>query len=114
MKTKTKTRPALFEIKRDFEEHNRRRVYRITEPKDAYVIDACGGRNPAWSRYPVGAYIISNFHREGYRTETCGMSKHGNATHYRNCATLEEAERHIHRWATRRWRVTVEAQGGAK
>ena len=107
---KTKTRPALFGIKADFEEDNRRRVYRITEPEDTYVIDACGGRNPAWSRYPVGAYIISNFNTEGYRTETRGMSRHGNATHYRNFATLEEAERHIHRWATRRWRVTVKAE----
>lgn len=108
-RTDTKTRPAMFGIKADFEEDNRRRVYRLTEPKDTYVIDACGGRNPGMDRYSVVAFISTSITAEGYFTKTRGMSTHGNAPNYRKFATLEEAERHIHRWATRRWRVALTA-----
>ena len=110
------TRPASFTWVSNFDDGGtRERVYRITEPGSVYVADASTGESPGRDRYSVWATVVDEWvgadPAAGW-TEwvvwTKGVSSHGNARTRRAFDTLEEAERHIRRWATRRWRVSLE------
>ena len=111
--TDTKTRPALFEIRRDFTEDGSPRVYRITEPASSKVVDASGGKDPGSCRPGVIAQIqLPSSYAPAdtagqFLVRVRGMSSHGNATTWRWFDTLEEADRYVRRWAARRWRVAV-------
>jgi len=115
-----KTRPAGFDWTSNFNADGiRERVYRIIEPGSAYVLDASGGQNPGRDRSRVWATVVDEWVGPSpligstkWVVWTKGYSNHGNASTRRSFETLDEAERHIKRWATRRWRVAVE--GGAK
>ena len=114
------TRPASFDWTSNFNADGiRERVYRITEPASAYVLDASGGQNPGRDRSRVWATVVDE--RVGSSggpsplvgwTEwvvwTKGVGSHGNARARRTFETLADAERHIRRWATRRWRVAAD------
>lgn len=84
----------------------RNRVYRITEPDSVSVIDTAGGQNPGRNRRRVGATVDEEYPR--WVVWTKGYSDHGNSSTRRTFDTLEDAERHIMRWARRRWRVALD------
>ena len=114
---KAKTRPALFDWTSNFNAHGtRRRVYQITEPESVRVLDDGTGQDPGSDRHRVWATLedvwVGASLAVGW-TEwvvwTKGYSNHGNSSHRRTFDTFDAAERHIKRWATRRWRVTIEA-----
>jgi len=113
----TKTRPAAFDWTSNFNADGcRERIYRLREDASTHVIDANGGEDPGCDRHRVSATVVDEWDRaRPYRAKTewvvwtKGYSDHGNSSTRRVFDTLEEAERHIKRWATRRWRV----EGGA-
>ena len=107
------TRPASFDWTSNFNAHGiRERVYRITEPDSVYVLDASAGQSPGRDRYHVWATVVDEWVGTSptvgctkWVVWTKGVSSHGNARTRRTFDTLAGAERHIKRWATRRWRV---------
>ena len=111
------TRPANFNWTSNFNaDGTRERIYRITEPGDVYVIDASSINNPGHNRRRVRATVSSEWFGSSpligstkWVVWTKGYSDHGNSSNRRLFDTLEEAERYIKRWATRRWRVALNA-----
>lgn len=107
MTTNPKTRPSSFGWTHNFECE---RVYRITEDPSVCVLDAGGGSNPLTDRLRVRATVTSEADWRGrtlWVVVTKGFSSHGNSSTHRVFDSFDSAERHIKRWATRRWRVAL-------
>ena len=118
------TRPASSDWTRNFDDNaHGERVYHLTECPSVYVTDSGGGRHPGRSRHRVRATVVDEWCNRSSKLPThptdpfgCtlwvvwtkGVSSHGNALTRRTFETLADAERHIRRWATRRWRVAAD------
>jgi hypothetical protein len=117
----TDTRPANFVLTKS---EGNQRLYRIDEDSTVVIDAATRNRNVSTGRVyaevlrveSIGCLWGINEHGERdivnreaelvhWHTTTKGESNHGNSYTRRVFDTQKEAEQHIRKWATRRWRV---------